>query len=142
MFSKNNDKASPRQLRHIDFVSQFTNDIRHVNGRENIVADTLSRANVAATRLTQTIDYTELEQLQKDDPELQQLLRNNTTALTLMNARLMEDLQCGAMLLSRPFVLLFQNLYVEEYSRPCTIWLIQVAELRNGSFVNGSSGQT
>ena len=37
------DKYSPRQLRHLDFISQFTTDIRHVQGHLNPVADALSR---------------------------------------------------------------------------------------------------
>jgi len=36
------DKYAPRQLRHLDFISQFTNDICHVNGTDSCVADALS----------------------------------------------------------------------------------------------------
>ena len=35
------DKYSPRETRHLDFVSQFTNDIRHISGEQNAVADAL-----------------------------------------------------------------------------------------------------
>lgn len=34
---------SPRQTRHLDWISQYTNDIRHIKGRNNFVADFLSR---------------------------------------------------------------------------------------------------
>ena len=37
------DKHTPRQARHLDFISQFTSDIRHVKGSANTPADTLSR---------------------------------------------------------------------------------------------------
>lgn len=37
------DKASPRQLRQLSFISQFVNHIKHVAGKNNIAADTLSR---------------------------------------------------------------------------------------------------
>ena len=40
------DKYTPRQTRHLDFISQFTADIRHVHGYANPVADALSRATV------------------------------------------------------------------------------------------------
>ena len=40
------DKYSPRQLRHLDFISQFTSDIRHIQGSQNPVADALSRVEV------------------------------------------------------------------------------------------------
>ena len=37
------DHHSPRQVRHLDLISQFTTDLRHVQGSANTVADTLSR---------------------------------------------------------------------------------------------------
>ena len=43
-FSTHSDGYSPRQVRHLDFIYQFTTDIRHVRGCENPVADALSRA--------------------------------------------------------------------------------------------------
>ncbi|UYV70995.1 hypothetical protein LAZ67_8001363 [Cordylochernes scorpioides] len=42
-FQQNLDKASPRQCRHLDFIGQFTTDIRHIAGCENVPADFLSR---------------------------------------------------------------------------------------------------
>ena len=34
---------TPRQERHLSFISEFTTDLRHVRGEENVVADWLSR---------------------------------------------------------------------------------------------------
>ena len=42
------DRHSPRQVRHLDFISQFTSDIRHVTGKDNPVADALSRMETNA----------------------------------------------------------------------------------------------
>ncbi|CAA9997552.1 unnamed protein product [Nesidiocoris tenuis] len=42
-FEQRPEKASPRQLRHLDYVGQFTTDIRYVPGNLNIPADMLSR---------------------------------------------------------------------------------------------------
>jgi hypothetical protein len=36
------DKYSPRQLRHLDFIAQFTRDIQHIQGSKNPVADALT----------------------------------------------------------------------------------------------------
>lgn len=36
-------ERSPRQSRHLDYISQFTSDIRHIRGQDNVVADALSR---------------------------------------------------------------------------------------------------
>jgi hypothetical protein len=40
---KPNQLSSPRQCRHLDYVSQFTTDIRNVSGVDNLVVDALSR---------------------------------------------------------------------------------------------------
>lgn len=42
-FKQNSEKATPRQLRRLDFIGQFTTDIQHVRGIENVVPDFLSR---------------------------------------------------------------------------------------------------
>lgn len=42
-FLQKPDKASPRQARQLDFIGQFTTDIRHISGKNNVVADMLSR---------------------------------------------------------------------------------------------------
>lgn len=39
----NNDKASLRQARQLDFISQFTIKIMHVAGIDNTIPDALSR---------------------------------------------------------------------------------------------------
>ena len=44
-FKKKSDQMSPRQTRHLLFISEFTTDVRHVSGADNIVADALSRAD-------------------------------------------------------------------------------------------------
>ena len=43
---------SPREGRHLDFISQFTSGIRHVNGRDSPVADALSRMDVNAINVS------------------------------------------------------------------------------------------
>ena len=40
------DKWSPRQQRHLAFVSEFTTNVRHVPGVDNVVADALSRVSL------------------------------------------------------------------------------------------------
>jgi len=42
-FHQKRDKCSPCQFNHLDFISQFTTDICHISGQENVAADTLSR---------------------------------------------------------------------------------------------------
>ena len=46
-FNAKPDRYSPRKVRHLDFISQFTTDLRHISGKDNTVADALSRYGVA-----------------------------------------------------------------------------------------------
>ncbi|GFS47687.1 retrovirus-related Pol polyprotein from transposon 17.6 [Trichonephila clavipes] len=45
-FQPHSEKCSPRQLRHLDFISQFSTDIRYTKGSDNTVADALSRIEI------------------------------------------------------------------------------------------------
>ena len=44
--STKSERSSPRQARHLDFIAQFTTDIRFTNGTNNLVADVLSRVEL------------------------------------------------------------------------------------------------
>lgn len=80
-FNQRADKASPRQLRHLDFISQFTTEIVHVSGENNTIADTLSRINVI--EMPSIISAEELSTSQSSDVELQKLLSSESTNLQL-----------------------------------------------------------
>lgn len=80
-FATRKDKCSPRQFRHLDYISQFTTDIRHISGKDNVVADTLSRIE----ELTQPVDLVLLAKSQTNDSELQSIL-DGETSLTLRKA--------------------------------------------------------
>lgn len=80
-FKQNLEKASPRQARQLDFVGQFTTDIRHVPGSENVTADLLSR--VQALHMSKSIDYDDLAADQQKDIELKTLLDSGNSDLLL-----------------------------------------------------------
>ena len=63
------DKHSPRQARYLDFISQFTSDIRHLPGHNNAAADTLSRMDVDALEHTShsAWDFYTLAAAQRED---------------------------------------------------------------------------
>ena len=82
--SSTTDKYTPRQIRHLDYISQFTTSIAHVSGHDNPVADALSRITANAVSVPPSIDFTEIAQAQKDDPELKQLTETNSS-LSLKN---------------------------------------------------------
>lgn len=74
-FNQKSDKASPRQLRHLDYIAQFSTDIRHIAGAENITADFLSRIFKITT--TGEIHFDDLAAEQKTDNEIQHLIHLN-----------------------------------------------------------------
>lgn len=74
-FRKRSDNCSPRQARQLDYISQFTTDIHHIKGSDNVLADALSR--IEAISMPNTIDYNEIAQAQTTDEELNDLLTNS-----------------------------------------------------------------
>ncbi|CAK1603651.1 unnamed protein product [Parnassius mnemosyne] len=69
-FNERKANCSPRQYRHLNYISQFTTDIRHISGKDNVVADPLSRVE----ELQIPIDLDVLASSQASDRELTQLL--------------------------------------------------------------------
>lgn len=67
------DTASPRQVRHLDFVGQFSTKIFHLSGKENVVVDALSR--LEAINCPDDVNYNILAEEQRKDPELKINLR-------------------------------------------------------------------
>jgi cleavage and polyadenylation specificity factor subunit 1 len=74
-FQQKWDKYSPRQFNHLDFVAQFTTDIRHISGQDNVVADALSRID----SVNVSPSYDTLAALQNSDDELRIHLGSTTT---------------------------------------------------------------
>ena len=64
----------------MDYISQFTTDIRHISGKENTVADALSRYGVNTVRTPAQIDFAKIARAQEEDEELQQL-QSSTSSL-------------------------------------------------------------
>ncbi|GBL76526.1 Transposon Ty3-G Gag-Pol polyprotein [Araneus ventricosus] len=107
-FKQNPDKCSPRQLRHLDFISQYSTDIRHVQGSQNIVADALSRIEVDSITKSPILNFKEFARAQKDDSDIQKFLHNDASSLQLelkpcetSNCNLLCDTSTGV---PRPFV--------------------------------------
>ena len=47
-------KQSPRQIRHLSIIAEFSTDMRHIEGKANAAADALSHLSAIALP---TIDY-------------------------------------------------------------------------------------
>lgn len=81
-FFQKSDKASPRQLRQLDYISQFCTDIRHIEGKSNIVADLLSRIH-AINSSNNPVSTEELREAQIGDTEIKQILANTDNTIKL-----------------------------------------------------------
>lgn len=71
LHKKPSDTETPRRTRQLLFISEFTNDIRHISGKENIVADSLSR--IEAITCPTTLDYAQLSVAQERDDTIPML---------------------------------------------------------------------
>ncbi|GBO00730.1 hypothetical protein AVEN_263607-1 [Araneus ventricosus] len=120
-FKQNPDKCSPRQLRYIDFISQYSTDIRHVQGSKNVVADSLSGIELNSITKSPFLNFSELAKSQQNDPEIPKLLQNKSSSFQLAlkpclstNSDLICDISTGS---SRPLVpesfrrLIFEQLH-------------------------------
>jgi len=67
VLNKNTLQNSPRQARHLEYINQFSTDIRYIEGKSNIVADALSRMEVI-----QKTDLEVLAKSQEEDEEMKQ----------------------------------------------------------------------
>ena len=93
VLSSSSSRYSPRETRHLDFISQFTSDIRHVHGKDNPFADALSRMDINA--LNAPLDYTLIAQAQQNDSDLSQL---KSTSLHLQALPFISSFSIGTIL--------------------------------------------
>ena len=101
---KETEPWNARQTNQLANISEFTTNMRFIEGKANVVADTLSRVQTSAsavsapptvldifvTTLGSGIDFTAMAQDQKTDIEMQQLRNSRSTSLRL------EDVQFGS----------------------------------------------
>lgn len=78
-FKRNSANCSPRQFNYLEFVAQFSTDIRHISGINNVVADCLSRINTISC----SIDYSALAKAQQEDNELLAYVNDASSSLKL-----------------------------------------------------------
>ncbi|GFT43484.1 hypothetical protein TNCV_815291 [Trichonephila clavipes] len=75
-FTRKHDNSTPRQIGYLEFISQFTTDIRYIAGSDNVVADTFSR--ISQIDLLNSNDYSRLSEDQSSDLELQSFMGSAT----------------------------------------------------------------
>lgn len=75
------DSETPRRARQLMYISEFTSDIRHISGQNNIVADSLSRINTETITCPTTIDYKQLATAQERDSTIRNLMKQSNLQL-------------------------------------------------------------
>ncbi|KAL4104799.1 hypothetical protein QTP88_020075 [Uroleucon formosanum] len=75
------DHELPRRSRQLDYISQFSTDIKYVTGSDNTVADASLR--VASIHAPPAINYNELSCLQTNDEELLAFRQNTNSGLKI-----------------------------------------------------------
>ena len=87
-FASSSDRWTAKQRRHLAFIAEYTTDVRHVQGRDNAVADALSRVEIdvhpAVYMSTQptNLDLLSMAQAQQADSDVQ-AYRTAITGLAL-----------------------------------------------------------
>ena len=95
VMSTNSDKYMARKNRHLDYLSQFSTDIRHVKGKDNTVTDTLSRTEIHDLE-SDVLSQDLIAKRRKSDSTLQEVMTNTFLKLqkfpvTLSDRRLYCD---------------------------------------------------
>ena len=78
-FAKMADPWSNRQQRHLAYISEYTTNVQHIAGKDNLVADALSRVAINSITTQLGIDYRELAAAQQGDVGTQHLATTNTS---------------------------------------------------------------
>lgn len=75
-------ERSPRQSRQLDYISQFTTDLRHIQGKNNVVADTLSRWEEAGIEKV-SVNLETIHKHQENDEQLAKLCDGTTKSVKM-----------------------------------------------------------
>ena len=76
--AKTSDPWSNRHQSQLSYISEFSTDIRHVSGNENLVADALSRIQINTLLLG--VDYKVMATCQQQDTEIEELRNSKKTS--------------------------------------------------------------
>ena len=85
---KTTDSWTSRQQNQLSAISECTTDVRHIAGKDNQVADALSRITIDAVELAQGVDFHAMALAKDSDDDIIHLRNDTATALRLENVRL------------------------------------------------------
>ena len=135
-FYQKRDKCSPRQLNHLHFTSQFTEDIRHLSGQDNIIADALFRVEAIST----PVKYDVLTAVQKDDELPSPLVSTKALQLEKSSFPAPESSLTATTSLTKNATM-FRPLSAARYLIPCISLAITESRHRLSLYPNALCGQ-
>lgn len=86
-FHQNVDKATSWRFRRLDYIGQFTTDLKHVAGQDNVVADALSRVEA----ISPAVSSEEIIKEQQEDEETDALLKEPGALEILYSRTIVSD---------------------------------------------------
>ncbi|KAJ8713199.1 hypothetical protein PYW07_013569 [Mythimna separata] len=99
MTKMQSNTETPRRTRQLLLISEFTTDIRHVSGKQNIVADTLSR--IETISCPSSINFEDIASAQRKDSNIEQLLQENINLKKIIIPNTNIELYCET---STPYI--------------------------------------
>ena len=76
----------------MSYISEFTNDVRHLRGDQNVVADALSRVEINNVKFFQEgLNYNEIAKAQQDDAFIKSLIENPSKSSLKISEVKIED---------------------------------------------------
>ena len=80
------DRHSQHQARQLDYISQFTTNIRHIHGADSVVADALSgiETNALLTGQPPTVEFAAMAETQATDTQIHSLQSSSSRLLLLL----------------------------------------------------------
>ena len=76
----------------MSYISEFTNDVRHLHGDQNVVANALSRVEINNVKFFQEgLNYTEIAKAQQDDAFTKSLIENSSKSSLKISEVKIED---------------------------------------------------
>ena len=88
VFKQGCKSPSPRQSRQVSFLTEYIDDVIYIAGKENVVADALSRPTLDNQVNNISLDCTDLPAMAREqsrDSEVTDLKESNTTSLRLQS---------------------------------------------------------
>ena len=101
---KNTPRENSRETKMLSYIASWRKPVLHISGKDNEIADLMSRQFLISSILMgpKAITKQELKDAQKDSPEIEKILQNKSSGLTL---ELVDEIYCNKFKgITRPYI--------------------------------------